>query len=211
MVDPTDSGPLDPTEPPWTAPWTEWREFIDRARVAAEHRGLLDGADELYGRPPGGLFEERQRQLRRAEHAHRSRAEAAGERFTLAEIGERDGWTCRLCGEPVPRPEQVTNPRSRWMRPVLDHVVPLAPRFGGTHVRGNVRLAHARCNELRGPRWGRPPLEDGHPEYRRIAAGVRRWWRRRAGPQSLANIERKRRFDGPARGRYKRPAEERQP
>lgn len=62
------------------------------------------------------------------------------ERFTDAEIFERDGWICKLCGEPVDESIAYPNPKSAS----LDHVLPIAK--GGGHTRANCQLAHLGCN-----------------------------------------------------------------
>lgn len=76
------------------------------------------------------------------------RARKAGtapkEIFSRDEIGERDGWICWLCGEPIDRSLKWPDPRSASM----DHVVALAS--GGAHARSNVRIAHLRGNIRRG-------------------------------------------------------------
>lgn len=83
----------------------------------------------------------------RAAQSYRRRAAKYGsgehERFTRAEIFERDGWRCGICGKKVPR-------QTKWPAPqaaTLDHIVPLAK--GGKHVRANVQLAHMLCNSAR--------------------------------------------------------------
>ncbi|WP_392671322.1 HNH endonuclease [Streptomyces sp. LN785] len=65
------------------------------------------------------------------------------ERFTAEEIGDRDGWVCGLCEDPVDRTRQRPDPRS----PSLDHIRTIAA--GGTHTRDNVRLTHWGCNHER--------------------------------------------------------------
>lgn len=72
---------------------------------------------------------------------YRARKMAATvERFTHAEIFERDGWHCYLCSTAIdpalahPHPLSVS----------LDHVVPLIR--GGAHSRANVAAAHLTCN-----------------------------------------------------------------
>jgi 5-methylcytosine-specific restriction endonuclease McrA len=62
------------------------------------------------------------------------------ESIAPAEIFERDGWRCQLCGERV----QKTKKYPDIMSPSLDHIVPLS--LGGHHVRANVQLAHLFCN-----------------------------------------------------------------
>lgn len=62
------------------------------------------------------------------------------ESYTLAEIGERDGWRCGICGRKVGK-------RLRWPHvrsASIDHIVPIS--LGGDDVRANVQLAHYGCN-----------------------------------------------------------------
>lgn len=59
-------------------------------------------------------------------------------------IYDRDGWICQLCSEPVD-PLAPTN--SRWDA-TLDHIVPSSK--GGDDSPENLRLAHRRCNAVRG-------------------------------------------------------------
>ncbi|HEX9817090.1 MAG TPA: HNH endonuclease [Candidatus Thermoplasmatota archaeon] len=60
------------------------------------------------------------------------------------EIGDRDAWQCKLCGQPVDPLLPFDDP----MRPSLDHIVPKS--LGGTNARHNLRLTHHVCNHLRG-------------------------------------------------------------
>lgn len=64
-------------------------------------------------------------------------------------LGERDNWTCHLCGEPVPQFTHCIDGQSA----TIDHIVPLVR--GGSHTWDNVRLAHRSCNSARGAK----PLE----------------------------------------------------
>jgi 5-methylcytosine-specific restriction endonuclease McrA len=68
----------------------------------------------------------------------------APEKFTRTEIGERDGWICGICGEPVDRTLRFPDK----MSPSLDHVIPLS--LGGEHSPANSRIAHWICNVRRG-------------------------------------------------------------
>jgi 5-methylcytosine-specific restriction endonuclease McrA len=68
------------------------------------------------------------------------------ERFTPAEIFERDRWRCGICHKAVRRNVAYPDPFSAS----LDHIVPLSK--GGAHSRVNVRLAHLNCNIARGNR-----------------------------------------------------------
>lgn len=76
---------------------------------------------------------------RAAKRTERQRITKNGkvESFTLLEIAERDGWRCHICRRKVDR--------QAWS---LDHLIPKSK--GGLHVRENVKLAHRRCNSLRG-------------------------------------------------------------
>lgn len=80
------------------------------------------------------------RSRRRDNRAKRRAHRRAGEKFTLREIAERDGWRCHLCGKKVPDREYAARDRD----PTIDHLVPVA--HGGEHTRANVALAHNRCN-----------------------------------------------------------------
>lgn len=94
------------------------------------------------------------------------------ESFTVAEIGERDGWLCGICLDPahlveqlpamqvgeipiealvaedVPPeeevPEEVRPLARRPLSASIDHIVPIAK--GGSHTRENVQIAHLFCN-----------------------------------------------------------------
>ena len=87
---------------------------------------------------------------RRRDAYHRRRAlkaaAATGRPVLLAEIADRDGWTCGLCGEQVDRTLKWPHADS----PSLDHVQPLSK--GGAHDPDNVQLAHLRCNVAKGAR-----------------------------------------------------------
>ena len=62
------------------------------------------------------------------------------ESFTIEEIGDRDGWVCQICLDPVDPAFQAPDPRS----PSADHI--RAITLGGTHTRANVRITHLFCN-----------------------------------------------------------------
>lgn len=65
---------------------------------------------------------------------------ADAERVLSAEIFDRDGWRCGLCGGQVDRRLSYPDPMSAS----LDHILPLS--IGGAHTRANVQLAHLVCN-----------------------------------------------------------------
>lgn len=96
----------------------------------------------LMGPQGGRVFCSRAcgRRAERRDNRHRRRAGRAGKRIYRAKVFERDGWACRLCGDPLDRSADVPHP----MAPVLDHIVPLA--LGGEHAHYNVQAAHFMCN-----------------------------------------------------------------
>lgn len=83
------------------------------------------------------------RARRAKDKARRRGATTCGEAFTVQEIGERDGWLCHLCGDPVVNREYNFGS----LDPTIDHLVPVAD--GGEHTRANVKLAHMICNAKR--------------------------------------------------------------
>lgn len=77
---------------------------------------------------------------------HKRRAAKYGvgyEPFADAEIFDRDGWVCGICGRRV-KPSRHHRDQDG---PSIDHIIPLSA--GGTHSRTNVRLTHLRCNVRR--------------------------------------------------------------
>lgn len=60
-------------------------------------------------------------------------------------LGERDGWTCHLCGGKV---RNTAGIHGVPLGATVDHLVPIAA--GGEHQWPNVALAHRQCNLSRG-------------------------------------------------------------
>lgn len=107
------------------------------------------------------------RQRWEAERQHRLRANGPQDRYTVTEVGDRDGWACQICGDPVDPSLRSTDPESRS----VDHVVPVSR--GGTDTLDNIRLAHLGCNldrnvsqrpeygqRMRAARLARPAVRD---------------------------------------------------
>jgi HNH endonuclease len=98
------------------------------------------------GWTPEMIEEKRQARRREArwkqERQRRERLRTNGPResFTLEDIGDRDGWVCGLCLDPIDRKFAAPDPRS----PSIDHVKAIAA--GGAHTRDNVRITHLYCN-----------------------------------------------------------------
>jgi len=81
----------------------------------------------------------------------RVRAKRAGanrERYTLAEIAERDNYRCGLCHRRMDMHRTAPHPRA----PTIDHLIPLDS--GGDDTRANVQLACFHCNSVKGNRGG---------------------------------------------------------
>jgi hypothetical protein len=66
---------------------------------------------------------------------------------TLRELGDAADWRCWICDEAVPAVAKPNDPK----QPVADQI---APATKGVKGRGDERLAHKGCNDLR---KGRPP------------------------------------------------------
>lgn len=64
--------------------------------------------------------------------------------FTRDEIGDRDNWTCQLCGDPVDPQLYGFDPEAG----TLAHRQHL--NAGGTHTRENCITAHLRCKRASG-------------------------------------------------------------
>lgn len=62
---------------------------------------------------------------------------------TLQEVGDRDGWRCWLCDEPVDPDMSVNDPRG----PSVDSVTSAKPKKGAPVPE---RLAHRACNTRKG-------------------------------------------------------------
>lgn len=77
-----------------------------------------------------------------AEHRKRVKRRGApiGDKYTLAEIAERDRCKCHLCGKRVRMSLSGMHPKG----PTIDHLIPVSQ--GGIDERKNVALAHRQCN-----------------------------------------------------------------
>lgn len=67
----------------------------------------------------------------------------------VAEVLERDGWCCQLCGIETPKMLRgTTNPNA----PEVDHIIPLAALGSPGHVPENCQCACRACNLAKGAR-----------------------------------------------------------
>lgn len=76
--------------------------------------------------------------------AHIARAKRHGvpfERFSDAEVLERDGYRCGQCDKPCDRTKRAPHPDA----PTLGHIIALS--CGGSHTRENTRCECWHCND----------------------------------------------------------------
>lgn len=68
--------------------------------------------------------------------------------FSKLWVGQ--GGICALCGKAMPASRWQTPHASVWkkIRPTFDHIRPRSK--GGDDREGNLQLAHARCNKIKG-------------------------------------------------------------
>ncbi len=132
-----------------------------------------------------------QRSLIKKDHARRRtesiRTNGPAERYTTEEIGERDGWICGVCRDPVDPTLEHPHPLS----PSKDHIVPIA--LGGTDTGDNMWITHWGCNHERNA----SPIPPVHEAKARLARRVVReqerdaWSPRRGwGPDEQLHRER---------------------
>lgn len=81
------------------------------------------------------------------------RMRAERRRKKLAQVIDRDGLECWICGRVV----ELSAPPNRKRTPSLDHIVPLSE--GGTNALDNLRLAHNVCNQRRNRAAQAPAFE----------------------------------------------------
>ncbi|MSW50127.1 MAG: hypothetical protein F2817_04430 [Actinobacteria bacterium] len=62
----------------------------------------------------------------------------------MTAIGERDEWTCGICGESIDRSHVAPHPQS----PSIDHIFPVS--LQGAHAPENAQITHLICNALKG-------------------------------------------------------------
>lgn len=79
---------------------------------------------------------------------------------SLDELGDAAGWRCWICDEEVPQSAKANDPKY----PVADQIAPAAK---GVKGRGDERLAHKGCNDLR---KGRPPVINWPERFRVVDA-----------------------------------------
>jgi 5-methylcytosine-specific restriction endonuclease McrA len=115
-----------------------------------------------------GWIPEIQRSLIKKHHARRRtdaiRTNGPVEPYTTEEIGERDGWICGVCRDPIDPTLEHPHPLS----PSKDHIVPIA--LGGTDTGDNMWITHWGCNHERNA----SPIPPEHEAKARLARRVAR-------------------------------------
>lgn len=67
-------------------------------------------------------------------------------KMTAAQLAERDGSDCGICGYPVDMTIRRSDPDGLFC-PSVDHIFPRA--LGGSHEPDNLQLAHLWCNQVK--------------------------------------------------------------
>ncbi len=115
----------------------EKKNAASRAHYYANREKMMEQSRQWKLEHP----EEWRAMSRDASRLRRARRRAVGwERIKAADIFERDGWRCQICGCETLREWEADNVWS----PELDHIIPLAR--GGPHTRANTQLLCRRCN-----------------------------------------------------------------
>lgn len=111
-----------------------------------------------------GLTPADHRRRQRRERKERMRANGPVEKIDRDGIGDRDGWVCGLCSDPVDPALRHPDPRS----PSLDHIRPIST--GGTHTRDNAQITHLGCNTERNSSSEITSLEEAERHRQAIAS-----------------------------------------
>jgi 5-methylcytosine-specific restriction endonuclease McrA len=140
-----------------------------------KRRGLSSTPGER--RAEVGRAVKRRQNRRRAE---RRRSNGPRQRFTLQQVGDRDGWMCAICCAAVSSVFQSPHPCSASVHHVVEVVQ------GGTDTLDNVVLAHRFCNSD-SHTWGqRPPAEARARLADRVLYGKHGPGRRKRIPEPVA-------------------------
>jgi DNA-binding Xre family transcriptional regulator len=78
------------------------------------------------------------------------RGRQTGRMSKLDEVGERDGWTCWICDEPVDSSKSVNDVRGPSVDSVLSSAKSAKAARGKAPSDGTERLAHRGCNTKKG-------------------------------------------------------------
>lgn len=126
-----------------------WRKYDGKVPTSTRCIGCNVEID-LTARGKGG-----QRRKVSVKFCRRCKMQYSKYELTTAQLVERDGTDCGICGAPVDMALR------RWqsnMCASVDHVLPRA--LGGTHEPGNLQLAHLHCNQVKSDRVAARGLEE---------------------------------------------------
>jgi 5-methylcytosine-specific restriction endonuclease McrA len=68
-------------------------------------------------------------------------------REIIAELTERDGYNCGICGFLLQPARLQLEAGNKWWAPSIDHIIPRSK--GGDNALTNLQLAHAWCNSTK--------------------------------------------------------------
>lgn len=114
--------------------------------------------------------------------AHIARAKRHGvpfERFSDAEVLERDGYRCGQCKKPCDRTKRAPHPDA----PTLGHIIALS--CGGSHTRENTRCECWSCNDELNHERDTPKAAKIKRQRRETGQQARRAKRKAEGKGSL--------------------------
>lgn len=133
------------------------RRICDACRVKSWQKRLGYGRCSQCGRKreadrmkPGIRFcsscaaERRRAVNRRKNTKRRTVRRLSQDHYTTAEIGDRDGWRCHLCGRKIDK----RLPGDHERGPTVDHLIPISDD-DGHDIKANVAIAHRDCNRNR--------------------------------------------------------------
>lgn len=141
----------------YTAHVRRWRMWLREQHLEEVREGMASTGCRTCGASVGYLFGRPRtycgkacrptppvnREVRKA-HKRARRARTRGieaENIKPADIFDRDGWRCQMCGVHTPKKLRGTcNPKA----PEMDHMIPLAK--GGKHVASNLQCLCRACN-----------------------------------------------------------------
>lgn len=110
-----------------------WPEYGDKRRVFCSDKCAKADKDEQS-------LAALKAPQRRKETRRKRKARLRGAIVDRQAVFERDGYICRICGEPVDTDAEVPAHRA----PTIDHIIPLM--HGGKHSEENCQCAHFICN-----------------------------------------------------------------
>lgn len=95
-------------------------------------------------------------QWERAEdYGYGKRRAGGGDTIRRVVLGNRDNWACGICKKPIEPHLRHPDLQSGS----IDHIIPLGPKFRGTHTWDNVQIAHYLCNIRKKDRLNWTPEE----------------------------------------------------